>query len=192
MQIPSLPTDNLYKFLAIAGLVIIVLSVVGPWSRYEQLTPKTIEVETQVSTHKREIVSVESAIMRTEEELKKAKTQKERELLLARAEELQKQKRQLQIMISEIAGKRTLLQHLQERVALYFVVGTYSLVFGVIVSIVGFVLWYRRVQRYQDGILKQQHKALTGNSTKPVVGGEDGQKVKTESPNKTNGSYEAN
>jgi hypothetical protein len=36
MQIPSLPTDNLYKFLAISGLVIIILSVAYPLSKSKE------------------------------------------------------------------------------------------------------------------------------------------------------------
>jgi len=164
MQIPSLPTDNLYKFLAIAGLVIIVLSVVGPWSRYEQLTSKTIEVETQTSIYKKGIASVELAIMKLKEEWKKAKSEKERELLQSRLDELQRQIRQLEIIIPEIAGKKALHQRFMETTAIFVVAGACGLVLGVVLSIVGFVLWYRRVQRYQDAILKQQHRTLMGGS----------------------------
>ena len=48
MNIPSLPTDNLYKFMAIVGVIITVLSFLIPARYMLSLQNEIIELETEI------------------------------------------------------------------------------------------------------------------------------------------------
>jgi len=137
MQIPSLPTDNLYKFLPIAGLVIIVLSVIGPWSSYEQLTSKNIEIKIQEYIYEKKRASIELEFKEIEGQEKKTKKQEELELLKSRLGKLHEQLRQLEITSPEIAGRRVLYKDSVETTVKFIMVGICGLVLGVTLSIIG-------------------------------------------------------
>jgi hypothetical protein len=52
MNLPSLPTDNLYKFLALSGLAIVLFSLVFPIIRISEIRMQIIEVDTQLKCWK--------------------------------------------------------------------------------------------------------------------------------------------
>jgi len=47
LPVPTLPTDNLYKFMALSGLAIVIFSFVFPMIRMSEIKLKLVEVETQ-------------------------------------------------------------------------------------------------------------------------------------------------
>jgi hypothetical protein len=49
LPVPTLPTDNLYKFMALSGLAIIIFSLVFPMIRISEIKLKMVEVETQLA-----------------------------------------------------------------------------------------------------------------------------------------------
>lgn len=48
------PTDNLYKFMAIFGLILWVAGVLYPWSKAYELELELLEVEAQVEAYEAE------------------------------------------------------------------------------------------------------------------------------------------
>lgn len=48
MILPTLPTDNLYKFLALSGLAILIFGVVYPYKLANELELKIVDVGTQI------------------------------------------------------------------------------------------------------------------------------------------------
>ena len=47
LPIPTLPTDNLYKFMALSGLAILIFSLVFPVIRMSEIKLKMVELEIQ-------------------------------------------------------------------------------------------------------------------------------------------------
>jgi len=63
MNVPTFPTDNLYKFVAISGLFICIFSIVFPMTRISEIKHKIIELQTKSAILNIEIeeLKVESA-----------------------------------------------------------------------------------------------------------------------------------
>jgi hypothetical protein len=59
MDLPSLPTDNLYKFLALSGLFIVVFGFIFPMTRISELKLKACEVNTQIEVLRIEVDDLE-------------------------------------------------------------------------------------------------------------------------------------
>ena len=153
------PTDNLYKFVAISGLVLIVTAIV----MYVQLLDKfewslagSIAVEeahkdylmARLHSHTPPKHLDDSGIERWK------KTQEEKiAALFDRWERLQ-----------EIHGKsgdyRVWLRIMRRWSYLLLAVG----LIGVVIMVLGFYFWYYRLQKYQDRILLKQ---AGNNVTKP-------------------------
>jgi hypothetical protein len=67
-------------------------------------------------------------------------------------------KKELDIVKAELGGKEEQIKYLEKNLIFYVKTGLIGLTFGIFLSIVGFILWYRRIQRYQDAILKDQYR----------------------------------
>jgi hypothetical protein len=52
---PNLPTDNLYKFIAIFGLILTLFSVYYPFQKVYELGLKTIETKYEILKVKNEL-----------------------------------------------------------------------------------------------------------------------------------------
>lgn len=150
LPMPSLPTDNLYKFMAIAGLVFTAIGLVSPaiyktdWyndaiTRSEKLDQRVAEGRLRI-----EEIAIRSQL-----------TEKERSALLDR---LSKQ------FSEDIADERYALnQQLEQRqnLADEKVEGLqWCGVAGFLVSLAGFICWYQRVQSMQDSILRMEFEKL--------------------------------
>src|SRR6266853_268176 len=48
MHFPNLPTDNLYKFLALSGVVVVLASIFYPKSRLGEIQQRVIEVTAEM------------------------------------------------------------------------------------------------------------------------------------------------
>src|SRR5688500_14788980 len=44
MGLDALPTDNLYQFLAMAGILLVAISVLGPWRQVERMMVKNYQM----------------------------------------------------------------------------------------------------------------------------------------------------
>ncbi|MGO8989285.1 MAG: hypothetical protein ACLQGU_14740 [bacterium] len=123
MNLPGLPTDNLYKFMALSGIILIISSFYIVWKhsdRSQQLLRElnaSLAVENTNSDNRRSDLS-----------------------------DLKLKSEELKFILKEKPWYMTFL--------------LISQFMGLVLSIVGFRLWYLRVQKYQDIILAKQARSL--------------------------------
>lgn len=142
MNIPSLPTDNLYKFLALSGLLILAISLFYPQHKKTELLLKRndISVEERKLQHKIDALSKRLAkldkngISLSEADVEKIRGQFE--LLSDRKD--------------EIEGKKAAQKILEDELAYYSDFKFYGIGIGLFIAILGFICWYIFVQRPND------------------------------------------
>ncbi len=132
MNIPSLPTDNLYKFMALSGIFIAVFGYSVYWiqgGRTQEIVEELSGLETRLEVIiKSPIVTGDSSID-TEKDLE----------AIAKVMQLTKE-----------------FDNLQKERVVYRNFSIFCLVVGSILSISGFSLWYFRVQKFQDMLLRKE------------------------------------
>lgn len=141
MYVPQLPTDNLYKFLAISGLVMIIVSYAYTGKAVNDLAIKGVETETTMAALK-----IESDHIRDSMNLLKAGKDQGLEQWNALRE------KNLQVMIksAQLNGeikKQIEYQRQAKKLAAASFIGS---IFGVALAFSGFILWYLRVQKPAD------------------------------------------
>lgn len=158
MNLPNVPTDSLYKFLAITGLA----CVIGANIVIAQTVRSTrMDAESEIqNNHDR----VEKRIWDMVDGVRKDRPEKEertRELnslndVVERFEQLESKKldRRLSFIYSEADRLITLMLRLE-----------YA---GYALTPIGFFLWWRRIQRYQDALLKAEYEKELQSSTKVI------------------------
>lgn len=139
MTIPTLPTDNLYKFMAVSGLL---ASLVG-W-----LAPEVLHFQ-----------YVEALTHDTEQQIKKT-MESEFESNPALADKLREIAMQVfkkSIREGTLSENSSVLVSIQkDKYDAARILGNRVLSVGLSFSLVGFVLWWFKVQRLQDSILKAE------------------------------------
>lgn len=174
MLIPNPPTDNLYKFVAVAGLIVFILGLMFPISEAIKAGRKVIPLETEVSVIEqswllmRERVDwLREDVATLEKEVEELESEASPERKAARAEEikrasaeLRQRHRSLREAIAEMdsekcrcSGKLQEAGHELQLVRLFFRIGLLEAVAGAILAVLGFWLWYVRVQHPQDRAL---------------------------------------
>ena len=131
MQIPSLPTDNLYKFLALSGLIIGVVSLFLLF----QDAYRSQELLRQIKENI-EVVKALQTLGQMEEAL---------------------------VTIAKSTASLEELKFILEQKEFNKSRGLTFACVGFFLSASGFVLWYVKVQRYQDKILKEQAQGNAKN-----------------------------
>ena len=160
MRLPlTPPTDNLYKFMAIAGIAVMVLAVLGPafaialgerhQERVDDVLVDLARLEAQERVlevkyaHVEEWYDGESSltIARSDPRLQEIVSSNDE------AYQLYVERAALEECVSREADRREFC----ESIFLQSVVEQWVLlVFGAVLAVAGFTLWYRRLQRYQD------------------------------------------
>ena len=147
MNLPSFPTDNLYKFQALAGLFLIVFGTIYPSQKLSELQLRRAATETernvlviQLDALKEEVAEVKKSTQPTE----------------AQASRLTERLLELQIKQAQIVGKGTQEAILIEDIIFAWRTLRIGLLLGLFLSITGFLCWYFRVQKPQDKLLQNQ------------------------------------
>ena len=170
---PAIPTDNLYKFLAISGLVLLVICLLYPPMIVEETTARAANLRAAVTVMKHRVANARQDVDYTSDALAEGKKNPDlsdenlHEIEAENARNM-KEARQLEIDVAELerdvviadAAVRVSLNRMRLMSDLVYVA------FGAM--IIGFLLWYRRVQRHADAILKEQALALTRDRLKPA------------------------
>jgi len=175
MNIPSLPTDSLYKFLAIAGLTLVVLSPayyqVFSWDvqlkklelRGEQ-NLMAEEADDSEADAARMTAQVDSVVSQVDSLVSQHPTsQEEKARLLQHSKELREQNHQLLLKTREKLLKQIRIEAMAESVNLYDkqlsslkVISIVAFILGLGLFTSGLYLWYTRVQRLQDMVLRKE------------------------------------
>lgn len=163
MSIPMPPTDNLYKFMAIGGLVLIIGSealftlALREWSaKLHELEPSLESLEIDVARLKRQ-----SAEFHRQAEASPP-TKKALDQLRKHHEAIQEVEDNLLIKAAEVKARARHLDALRRDVRVLRWLTPIAGVFGALLTLWGFVLWYTRVQIHLDRVLKEQ--AASGNA----------------------------
>jgi hypothetical protein len=147
MQIPNPPTDNLYKFLSVFGLITLIFSTAAPlWTSYT-LSLRIYQLQSEGDTLKIELDYLQ----------RKIGQENSSDRFIA---EQASNTKDLQIRTAQLSRKTEEIKFIREELEgwkIFIVVGMalgWSLIF------IGFSLWYFRLQRYQDIILKNEAKKI--------------------------------
>lgn len=168
----SLPTDNLYKFKAIAGLALVIVSLVTAVSMLLSSRNSNYKVEAGIAAAKAETLyykSKERAVNKEADLILKAKIKdefykKESSNVLDEYHKIQNM--QLDVLrklaslsaINSINGERL---HSDIPIYIYLIILT---IFGYYLSFSGFSSWYKLHQKYQDKIIKLQYLQIRRDS----------------------------
>ncbi len=179
MNLPPIPpSDSLYKFTAIGGLILAVLSLYVPEYMRTQHSLEWFAVKAQFEKLQSEVASVEQEakvlqaesetwrafpdafFMNQKDEVKEEKWirfffdqqglfDRKRSEFLAKRQELQRLSQQTKSEIEK-------LKYLKPQLSTLFWISMATLPLGVILMSYGFWNWYFRFQIYQDQIIKAQ------------------------------------
>jgi hypothetical protein len=143
MNIPNLPTDNLYKFLALTGIIILIFSIAVTEIRLTELESESDYYLTQKGELYFDIQSLNSDLDRiTDKEIF----------------ELKRLKNEIRIRVFKLSRTKELLLKKSKQTRTVFRWSIFGVLSGLLISVFGFVLWYNRVQRYLDYKLKLETK----------------------------------
>jgi len=180
MNLPTLPTDNLYKFMALSGLAIAVFSVFLPLTRMSEIRLNMLEIETQLEVleievkyqenniidalvNKGNLSPKEKALFRNHliDLLNKDTMLKEfdeqSEPIFNPEEQASFRSRSIEIRkkIAEVKGRH------RQSVALLYELKSYRWILwiggmlGLVISFFGFGFWYYLIQRPNDMLLRK-------------------------------------
>lgn len=159
MNIPSIPTDNLYKFIAIFGLVIIIAGSYLYISMVKQYSLDTISLVKESGILKVRSDALSTRMNQLEGEIKIAIEQQDRELaerLLTELKNILEENNQIAISLKDVEGD----VQKSENTGIFVDIarsGYYSsLGIGTYFIIYGFWFWYSKLQYYQDSIIKRK------------------------------------
>ena len=163
------PTDNLYKFLSIFGMVIILASVGGAYQSQQEWLASIREarfVRAKVAEAYLLVNRDRMALWRQIDEASKKGEGKRAEELRAELDKLDA--RDVPIDRSpELKKQDELSQALYEHTQFMLIIAGIGFAAGVLMTAVGFQLWYSRVQVHLD-------RKLAAGTTTPVSTGEGG------------------
>lgn len=164
VPLPPLPTDNLYKFMGLAGLAIMIGSVVLPWRQLDHTSALITQLEVDTAAAGA-TAAADVKLMELHVERMKAlnatprdspgligewtEVRKESEAMMARGA-------QIVARHAELQGKTRAAREAATHSRWFMRLGRYGFGLGAVLLVVGFGLWYSRVQRYQDKLLRFQ------------------------------------
>ena len=171
MNIPSIPTDNLYKFLALSGTVIVLLSIYMAETKINEVEDAILDESEMIkilavkyaALEKRtdEIKSIiENSILRQKGLYKKDLGKLELEYSSLELKELLKELEEthllLQIDKAKIESKNLIIKKLHERSITISRRGIMIIALGLIMTNIGFIFWYIKVQKPLDMVLQNE------------------------------------
>ena len=183
MTLPKLPTDNLYKFISLFGLTLVVLYTFLNYKSDLELDKDTAdlsyeidlisyEIEKAVKERKdwinnvRELCETKACNCEVKEKtdysIKVTFDQKDCDSQ-AIVDEITRLQEFIEVDVIKLMSKMDIVrakQNLIKKKESNFERQNnkliWLLIFGIIMTFFGFILWYQKVQRYQDRILKEQ------------------------------------
>lgn len=151
-NLPDLPTDSLYKFLALLGMVLFLARVIVPKILVNRLRDYVNELMIEVAPVKAEIGYLEGEI----DDVKNQgapDSEEGFEILRGRMTGMKAKVQELGVKSAIVDAKiRIAEERRREMVWLYVVMVAGGLSGGLLMAS-GFRLWYDRLQKYQDMIV---------------------------------------
>lgn len=151
MDLPNPPTDNLYKFFAISGLIIIIFCLVVPVWYLKEAQSRIMELQTEI-----DILKIELRYLEIEVKAETGNKTLENLTLAELKPETREKYKQWDIKDATIRGKienEKWLVHFIEGLLLFTVVGVGI---GIYIMRHRFLFWYDRLQIFQDVIIENE------------------------------------
>jgi hypothetical protein len=166
VPLPSLPTDNLYKFMAISGLVLLVAGIVVPWQyiaregdmidalRYqsELITLQVQQVETDFGREQQRHQPFLDAVISGKVALSPGNLERAQEIFKD-AVGLMDRRRKADAAMAEFRASLAKASRADATTNRMLLLGTASRALGLLLFVFGFGLWYFKAQRLQDRLL---------------------------------------
>lgn len=130
MNIPNIPTDNLYKFLAISGLIIFIF-----FTYFAESTKEKYLNEFYILDKDNKILTLEKSVVSNDFD-----------------KQLEIKKDSLELENRYTFLSKNWDKFIHKRFKLYFWLGF----LGTSISIFGFIMWYLKTQKYQNEIIKNE------------------------------------
>ena len=153
MNIPELPTDNLYKFLAITGLILFITSTGYVMYNRVNLNRQVIDIEAQ-----RQRLFIDNTTLARELELldKDKMTPKEYTIYIKKIAEINSKN----VEVWRLENLRRQITDTNNWIEWPLLV---LVVVSIIVMAYGFEMWKKRLQVYQDEIIKNEAERSKAN-----------------------------
>jgi hypothetical protein len=193
MEFPSLPTDSVYKFQAVAGIVLMLAAAVLPRQYADSYRQKAREMQLASEKLKIEVTHLEKEIARQTQRLDylhrstkalddsiptlNPRRKRDRDVVAVRMKLIAEQREEIDAAATKIdtatyearlktaalEGSYRETKDLQADAKEAISESRFMLNLGASLSLIGFICWFWYVQRYQDEILKGQALALRAN-----------------------------
>lgn len=137
IDIPSLPTDNIYKFMALSGVFLFALALYFFSRFYASAVSRVSELEVMIAEQEAEISFIEN--QESPDKIQMLKVSMKHNKIKA--------------LVGGVALQRKQLTQA-------FVVSVVIALVGTLVAYLGFNLWYYRTQIYQDKLIELRVKEL--------------------------------
>jgi hypothetical protein len=141
----SVSTDNLYKFLAISGILIVIFSIYFTYTQRQKLE-ETID---QLSLDMLKVEVERKQIERVIDHLKNKENRTDIEI-----NETERLFHEVELRSMLLVGRNQILVKLKKRQGALDKTGFVFIIWGGLLAILGFVLWYIFVQRFLDKAVK--------------------------------------
>lgn len=146
MNIPTPPTDNLYKFVALSGVVVALIGVALLWTQHQASGEAIGNFEDLVTLGQYEV----------------ERYQQEVDFLIATngsSDAVREARRQMKQRFAEIAVAENAAERVSNAFTVGIIVASACMAIGIYFGYWGFRCWYERVQKYQDAVLKAEAQA---------------------------------
>ncbi len=174
MTIPNLPTDNLYKFIALSGVIIMIASVVLYLNQYNILRNDINELETEEIKTNHEITygeedskNLSKKVFGLSERIEKIKNSKDEITIKQNTEELENELNRLTKITRSLKLNNELFGHklkiAAKKNSTLFTITIFLSVFflcGFFMAFGGFSKWYHFVQKISDEKIALELKEL--------------------------------
>jgi hypothetical protein len=143
----NLPTDNLYKFLAISGLIITLFSFYYPFQKLHELQFLMIEIPSEA-----ELLEFQNQYLRGRVNYLEERHKKEEDLSKKQAiyDDSYKSEIELKKILVNIESNKKKLSVLLIEHQIYKGVSIIGVIFGVLLMVFGFRWWYQKIQKPLD------------------------------------------
>jgi len=148
MDIFKPPTDNLYKFVAISGLLIFLASFIFPQILYKDYLIKFAEIQGELRVLERQVDALDNV---TDTASDDPVRRKEADV------EINRRESEIDKGLAEVLRNRELRVALSNYARRWDLFGFIGMPFGLVMMMSGFYFWYSRLQKYEDKLIK--HKA---------------------------------
>jgi hypothetical protein len=190
MTIPNLPTDNLYKFIALTGIFLFLFAIIYPEYRRQEISNEMTLIDGEISKLDLEKEKIKDKQKEIKNQIDKLDKQcncgsksivndsvivrtvildGSKELLDLSSsidqlvEEWKDLHRQLISKMIDIVTREKVLINKQTEINDYQKEANTYIPVSLIISVVGFMTWYEKTQSIQDKLLKEQYKEFISN-----------------------------